>query len=341
MRYRSILNDGLIMNDGDLKHSNVLITGGAGNIGTTLAKRLMGHCRGVMVTDNREPQLDETLRREGKFSFFKQDLTKDNPWRPFENKVDLIFHLAAQTSAYRSNNSIIDDWQVNVKPVIQLLDYLKGKPWRPDIIFSSTATVVGLTEKWPVSEMRREVPLTIYDIHKLTVEKYLKFYREEMSGRCAALRLSNVYGPGGDVHNVQDRGIVNQMLRKALHREGLTLYGQGDYVRDYVYIQDVVDAFISAGIHVSQLNGEAYFIGTGSGHTIQQLAEKIAAQAARRTGHNVSIQRQPFPRGALSIEERSFVADIRSFQERTGWVPATDLDLGIALTADYFCQIGV
>jgi len=317
-----------------LKDKNILITGGAGNIGSLLAQSLIGRCRSVVCSDRREPVKNQGDSRN--ITFIEQDITQDNVWSSFEGKIDLIFHLAAQTSAYRSNESIAEDWKINVKPVIGFLDSLKNKSWRPAMVFSSTATVVGLVNTWPVASNTREVPTTIYDIHKLTVEKYLKYYHEQMGGVSASLRLANVYGPGGGDPTSQDRGIVNQMIRKALSKEALTIYGQGDYVRDYIYIQDVVNAFVCAGEHVESLNGEAYFVGTGKGHTIGQLAEKISKEASRRTGQNVAIKQQPFPAGALSIEQRSFVADSKDFQQLTGWKPAVNLDQGLSLTAEYF-----
>jgi nucleoside-diphosphate-sugar epimerase len=307
----------------------ILITGAAGNIGSMLARGLAGRCASLALTDMREPAPGVAPKGA---AFYKKDITKGGFWRGFAGKFDTIFHLAAQTNAYRSSASVPEDWSVNVKPVAALIDLVLKTTWRPDVVFASTATVIGMTRSRTARAPARESPATVYDLHKFISEKYFAYYAAQLGGKAVSLRLSNVYGPGG-CPSSHGRGMVNMMIRRAIDGLDLELYGSAVYVRDYTYIDDVVNAFIYSAPSIGVLNGKSYFIGTGKGHTIRQLAEKIVSRARAITGVSVGIRSRPFPKRAFEIEKRSFVADIRGFIAATGWKPSIDLDLGIELTA--------
>jgi len=186
-----------------------------------------------------------------------------------------------------------------------------------------------------VDESHPDHPITVYDLHKQMAEQYLRWYTEQGFVRGVTLRLANVYGPG-PLSSRSDRGILNQMVRRALAGEPLTIYGAGDPLRDYIYVKDVARAFIAAARHSAALNGRYFVIGSGQGHTIAEAMRMIAARCGARTGREVPVQHID-PPGALSpIEQRHFVADSHRFCAATGWQAHHTLADGIDLTLEAF-----
>jgi nucleoside-diphosphate-sugar epimerase len=175
----------------------------------------------------------------------------------------------------------------------------------------------------------------MYDLHKQVAEQYLRWYAEQGIVRGVTLRLANVYGPGPRSSR-SDRGILNQMIRRALAGEPLTVYGTGEQVRDYVYVEDAARAFLAAARNGESLTGGCFVIGSGRGHTIDEAMRMIAMRCAARTGIEVPV-RHVEPPGALSpIEQRHFVADTRRFCAATGWHARCTLAEGIDLTMEAF-----
>ncbi len=139
-------------------------------------------------------------------------------------------------------------------------------------------------------------------------EQYLRWYSEQGFVRGVTLRLANVYGPGPR-SSCADRGILNQMIRRALAGEPLTVYGPGDQVRDYLYVEDAARAFLSAAASEEALNGKYFVIGSGVGHTIAEAMEIVAERCALRTGKRVPVVHVKPPAILSPIEQRHFIAD--------------------------------
>ena len=183
----------------------------------------------------------------------------------------------------------------------------------------------------PVNENHPENPMTIYDLHKQMAENYLKYYIQQNVVKGAILRLANVYGPGPKSSR-SDRGILNLMIRKALAGEPLTVYGKGDQLRDYVYVEDVSIAFLTAASKIESVNGRHFVIGSGQGHTIAQAMGLVSERVALKKGKAVPLEHVDPPSPLLPIESRNFVADTRQFSEATGWKAHYMLADGIDLT---------
>lgn len=289
----------------------ILVTGATGYLGSCVLRALSDWSCEVKV--------------------LQTDIRDENIWPGLLKDVDIIFHFAAQTSAYVANEDPVNDVKVNVLPVAALLAACSKHHLRPDIIFSGTVTQAGLTQHWPVNESVKDDPLTVYDIHKLTVEHYLRYYSRQLGGRAVTLRLANLYGPGPSASS-SDRGILNKMVEKALQGKPLTVYGDGNFIRDYIFIDDVARAFLAAGAHIDALKGNYYVIGSGKGHTVADMAQIVAQEAARHTGKSVAVEHVPAPEGLSPIEFRNFVADTASFSSLTGWQAEVDLTEGVRRT---------
>lgn len=301
---------------------NILITGASGLIGSALIERLRDSDN-LIICQSRESHPDQPGLK-----WLKHDLVNDS-WEclaPYE--IDVVYHLAGQTSTYSARKNPVADLAANVLSLLNLLEYFRGRGQCPFMVVAGTATELGLTEQLPINENLPEHPVTFYDLSKLTAEMYLKQYvRDGLASGCA-LRLSNVFGrsrPGQQ----RDRGILDKIFSRAAAGQGITIYGDGNYLRDYIFIDDVVSAFVAAAEHRQQTNGRGFYIGSGEGIALKDAFLKVAALAAKIACTEVVREYVAPPAELSEIEYRNAVIDASAFREATGWVPQYDFDAGI------------
>jgi UDP-glucose 4-epimerase len=326
------LHEGIVADT--FRGKSILITGGAGYLASNLIS-LLRHAECSITRIDRQDTPWDRVGGVAKVTDLFGDVCDPELWHRVVKGVDFIFHFAAQTSTYVANNNPVVDQSINVVPMLYLLEACRQLETHPTVCFSSTVTIVGIPEHMPVNETFPDHPITIYDLHKQMAEQYLMWYARQGFVEGVILRLANVYGPGPRSSR-SDRGILNQMIRRALTSDALTVFGTGDYVRDYVYVEDVARAFISAAKHSNALNGGYFIIGSGRGYTITEAMHLIAQHGAEKTGAPVAVLHVD-PPGALSpIERRNFVADSRRFSVVTGWNARYTLAEGIDLTMEAF-----
>ncbi len=318
-----------------LAGATVLVTGARGFLGSRLCSRLQGVGARVMRLGRARSGESGPPSEPGGSLELTRDVRDPDLWETLPERPDFVFHLAAQTSVRVADDDPARDWEANVHPLLRLLEACRGTGWRPGILFAGSVTQVGVTERWPVDETLPDKPTTMYDRHKLLAEGYLEHYARREWARGATLRLPNVYGPGPAAGS-HDRGVLNAMMRRAQRGEPLTLYGEGREVRDYLFVDDAVDAFLGAAVHLENVNGEHFVLGTGVGHTVAEAFALVADRAAALTGRRVAVETIAAPAGRAGIEERSFVADASRFRGRTGWRPGTSLAEGVDLTLRSF-----
>ena len=259
------------------------------------------------------------------------DIQSCETWQRVLEGVDIVFHLAAQTSLNVAEEDPVADFNANVLPLLHLVETCRREGLCPAVIFAGTVTETGIPIRWPVDETHPDHPLTVYDLHKWMAEQYLKHYVGLGVIRGTVLRLANVYGPGPRSQS-RDRGILNQTIAKALRGETLTIYGSGNQLRDYIYVEDAALAFLTAGANLERVNGKHFVIGTGEGHTLAETFHLVADEVRLITGRRVEIEHVEPPAPLTPIETRNFVADSRSFSELTGWIPSTSLREGMVQT---------
>ena len=313
----------------------ILVTGATGFIGSSVVQTLSEiDCNLICLkTGNRKIEVKPDSK--ARITIRKGDIRTPSIWEELLEEVDIVFHFAAQTSSRFADENPIEDMEINLAPVVRFIETCQKKRIRPDIIFSGTVTQTGLTTNYPVDERRCDIPITIYDINKLAEEKYLQYYSHEMMGRSVTLRLANVYGPGVKSSR-SDRGILNIMVIKALSDKPLTVYGEGNYIRDYIFIDDVVSAFLTAGAKMDVVNGKYYIVGSGKGHSIKEMAETVRDLVAKISGRRIKINHVPIPANLSQIEFRHFVADTLYFRTDSGWKPKFTLQEGISRTIRYY-----
>ena len=312
----------------------VLITGGAGYLAYSLLHLLKDKAASIARLDR--PGADFfPLVGNAEIQNVPADIRSSEVWKTLVTDADIIFHLAAQTSAAVADSDPDEDMAINVRPVTELIKTCRQMQVAPTVLFAGTATECGLTTFIPVNEAVPDHPITMYDRHKLMAEKELEQADKEGVLGSVTLRLPNLYGPGPRSSNA-DRGVLNQMVRRALAGEPLTVYGAGEYIRDYLFVEDAARAFLAAAEQIEAVHGSHFVIGSETGTTIKQAFELIAERVAIQSGTKVDVKRIDPPNPLPVIETRNFTADASLFFERTGWQAAEDLSAGIDQTIGFY-----
>lgn len=308
----------------------ILTTGSSGYIATSVHE-LLAEIDCTVVRHSRNPA--DLPRRSGRARFEDADgdLRSSGAWGGLLAGVDVVLHLAGQTSSSVANEDPARDWDANVVPVIRLLEAVRRRRERPFIVFSGTATEVGITSRIPVDESQLDAPVTVYDLHKLTAEAYIETYSRLGYAAGTTLRLPNVYGPGPPSSS-GDRGVLNAIVRRALAGSSVTIYGDGAPIRDFVFVHDVARAFLAAAAQPERVAGKHYVMGTGQAHSIAEALRLVAGRVEALTGRRVPVEHVPPPGNLSPVEARDFVADPTRFRAATGWRAAVDLKEGIDRT---------
>lgn len=308
-----------------------LVTGGAGFIGSNLVDRLLVEGHAVDVVDNlstgRLANLaDARADRDHEFTFHQMDICDPSVSELLERRrPDVVFHLAAQIDVRVSVADPALDARVNVIGSINVLEGARRAGARKVVFASSGGTIYGDIdpEDLPVSEGHPQHPVAPYGITKKVVTDYLFAYRELHRLEYTSLALANVYGPRQDPHG--EAGVVAIFAGRLLDGTQCTIYGDGSQTRDYVFVDDVVDAFVRAAERGS---GLLCNIGTG----IEASVTDLYSTMARNAGTDMAPLHAEPRAGEL---QRSCV-DAGRARLHLGWVPFTDLSSGTAATLDWF-----
>jgi len=308
----------------NLNGKTAVVTGASGYIGSILVDALLKHsCKVVQVSRSK-------LDSSGQTKTIKADVCNEDTWANIVQQADIIYHLAGNTSVYEAAKNPAESLRSTLLPLNHLTKVSKEMQRKPLVVFASTATVYGLTSRLPVSETLVPKPTTIYDLHKLFAEQQIDLATQQGTIESVSLRLANVYGPSRSGSSANDRGVLNRITANALQGKDLLVYGGGNYLRDYVYITDVVNALLIAGA-TPGLNGEVFNVASGVGNTVKSAFELVASQAELITGKSLTVNFEKCPSGVAPIEFRDFTADITKFIAASGWRPEVNLSEGIAL----------
>ena len=288
----------------DLEGKKIAVTGASGYIGSALVNELVQHsCDVIAISRNNLISRDQIHGMRG-------DLRDLQFWRSIVQESDIIFHLAGNTSLSEASSNPVGSINSSITPIGLLIQAAIMQRKKPRVVFTSTATVYGLLNKLPVSEDVEPKPATNYDLHKLFAEEYLKLASNQGLIEGVSLRLSNVYGPSPCPSTSSDRGVINKVSANAIKGEKLLIFGDGNYFRDSLHMNDVINALILAGI-TSGLGGQSFNIAGGVGLTVKKAFELIAQKAEKLTGQAVKIEFENWPIGSDPIEMRNFVGHLR------------------------------
>jgi nucleoside-diphosphate-sugar epimerase len=314
----------------------ILITGGRGYIGSALAQSLSEiDCR-LILLDQSPVEVWRPEGQRAEIFLLTGDVSGRKSWDDALPGVDYVFHLAAKEYFYRSEHDPERDLKCNTLATLRLLEVCRIQNYRPKIVFSSSANLFGMADTLPVNEDNRDDPLTMWAVHKLTAENYLRLYSRQFGIKSCTLRLANVYGPTVR-WSVNDRVVINRVIVKALGGDALVTYANHGCVRDYVFLDDVVLAFMLAGASCASTSSPVYVIGSGEGRPIADVWQLIAECVREHIGKIVPIRFDDSVK-IEPLELRNFVADTGRFQNATGWKPRTGL-AGLAKGVDISVRV--
>jgi nucleoside-diphosphate-sugar epimerase len=308
----------------------IAITGARGYIGSALAARLADAGYALRLV-SRVADVPDTKAAEN-VDNIAADLCDERSWSELLAGCGTVVHLSSRTDLRAAEADPAGDDAINVEPLRALIRAAENADAPPKVVFASTVTIVGVEHDNPVDEKTPDNPISVYDQHKLACETLLREATQRGVLRACSLRLSNVYGYGRGSINA-NRGILNAMIGRAIEGGALTIFGPGLYLRDFVHLGDVVEAFQAALTFEGVCDGSHYVIASGEGHTLAEAFDYIAQEALRGLGSRIEIRHVPEPADLHPIERRNFVGDWKSFNKLTGWRPRTNLPAGIR---DYF-----
>jgi UDP-glucose 4-epimerase len=302
----------------------VLVTGGAGFIGSHVVDTLLEAGHAVSIVDNLWERGGGRLQNVNpQARFYQVDVRSPGLARVLdEDRPEVICHLAAQHSVKISTEDPIHDAQVNSLGLINLLQCAAHFGVRK-VVFSSSGATYGTVDKMPIDETTPQHPESPYAITKLSGEHYLRFWKDMHGLDFTTLRYGNVYGPRQDPTG--EAGVIAIFARAILLGQPVRIDWDGEQQKDYVFVRDVARANLLA---LAEGGGEAFCIGTGRGASVNALYRGLADIV----GREVEIIRAPKRSGDIYLS----YFDCRKAEVRLGWKAETSLEEGLRLTVDYF-----
>ena len=300
----------------------VLVTGGAGFIGSQTVDRLVLEGHEVVVVDNLSTGKRRNINRAARF--YKIDIQNKRLERVFRNeRPSVVMHLAAQMDVRKSVEDPILDAQVNVLGTLNLLQQAVKYGARKVIFSSSGGAIYGEQEVFPASETHVTQPLSPYGLSKFCGEQYLSYYQRVGGIQVVNLRYANVYGPRQDPYG--EAGVVAIFIQKLLNGEQAIINGNGRQTRDFVFVDDVVEANLSV---MGQQIGGTYNVGTGKETSINDLFRILVEQI----GSTCKELHGPAKQG----EQARSVIDSTKLRHELSWEPRVELPEGLKRTVSYF-----
>ncbi|EGP92859.1 NDP-sugar dehydratase or epimerase [Nitrosarchaeum koreense MY1] len=282
--------------------------GSEGFVGKNLVKGL-SEKHDIYTSD----QLDSTDQ-----NYSKCDITNYDSVEKIVRDVDAVIHLTAH-SLVSSLDGSITNARVNIMGLLNLLESCR-KNSVPKVIFTSASSLVGEPKSFHVNEDHTPKPKTAYGITKLTSEHYLRLYHELYGIDYTVFRFFNIYGP------FQKNGLIPSIFNKIQNNDSITIFGKGDQVRDYVYIEDILPFFEQAASSEIGKN-KVFNMGTGKGSTILEIVKNMSEILKIEP----KIEYQPVRPGEIG----NFVADTTLLHETFGKIPSTDVKIGLSKTIDW------
>jgi CDP-paratose 2-epimerase len=331
---------------GSTRAQVTLITGGAGFVGANVAHRLLSEGRRVLILDNlSRAGVERNLQwlrdvHGADVELVTEDIRDREAVAHAVARSTQVFHFAAQVAVTTSLVDPVEDFSVNALGTLNVLEAIRAQPAPPPIIMTSTNKVYGGLEDVALErEGRHYAPVAAdlrargiseaqpldfhspYGCSKGTADQYVRDYARTYGIQSVVFRMSCIYGP--HQFGTEDQGWVAHFLLRALERSPITLYGDGMQVRDILFVEDLVDAFLLAERNIARLSGQAFNIGGGPGNVISllDLLDRIEALHGERP--HVEFERW------RTGDQRYYVSDTTRFQQATGWKPQVGVREGV------------
>jgi UDP-glucose 4-epimerase len=311
----------------------VMITGGLGFIGSNLARRLVELGADVLLVDSLIDDYGGNLFNidgiEDRLRVNIADVRQASTMNYLVRDREVIFNLAGQVSHIDSMLDPATDLEINCRSQLTLLEACRRHNADAKVVFAGTRQIYGRPDRLPVDETHLVRPTDINGINKAAGEQYHLVYNNVFGVRACSLRLTNIYGPRQLIkHNRQ--GFIGWFVRLALDDQEIQVFGDGSQVRDFVYVDDAVEAFLRAGA-TDRVNGLALNVG---GH--EHLTHKELVETLLRVAGTGRVRYVEWPEEKKKIDIGSFYADSTRFRAATGWQSSVDIREGLARTMDFY-----
>ena len=299
-----------------------LVTGGAGFIGSHLVDRLLKEGHKVAVIANLSTGKLKNLNSGA--TFYHVDITHPSVQDIFQREQpDVVFHLAAQISVSESTKAPVHDGEINVIGTLRLLEAVRRSGIEKFIYSSTGGALYGDPTVNPCAEQTPIIPLSPYGLSKYLAEQYVELYHRLHHLNYSILRYGNVYGPRQDPHG--EAGVVAIFSRAMLEGKQPKIFGEGDQERDFVYVDDVVDANMCV---MTKGDCAAYNIGTGQGTNVNYIYESLR--------HITKYKWDAEHRTARPGEVYKMRLECKKAYDELGWAPQVSLEEGLERTAEFF-----
>jgi UDP-glucose 4-epimerase len=314
-------------------HSRVLVTGGLGFIGSNLARRLVGLGAQVTVVDSLIPQYGGTPHNIADFRD-RVDVNVCDVRDRFAieylvKEQDYLFNLAGQTSHLDSMIDPQTDLDINASAQLSILEACRKVNPAIRVVFASTRQLYGRPDYLPVDEKHPIRPVDVNGINKLAGEWYHLLYSNVHGIRSSVLRLTNTYGPGMRVKDARQT-FLGIWVRQLIAGEAIKVFGDGQQLRDFTFVDDCVDALLAAAASDLAI-GKAYNLGGMEVVSLKTLAELMTSLV-----HDSRHEIVPFPAERKAIDIGDYYSDFGLIRKDLGWNPQIDLRQGLMRTLDYY-----
>lgn len=300
----------------------ILVTGGAGFIGSHVADALLAQGHEVHVVDDLSSGRAENVGDRA--TFHKLDIRSDRIKNLFsDNGYDVLVHHAAQMDVRRSVADPSFDADVNIRGFLNLMEAGRSEGLRKVVFASTGGAIYGEPDYAPQDENHALRPLSPYGIAKLATEKYLFYYEQEYGIPYVSLRYGNIYGPRQNPHG--EAGVIAIFIDRLLSGDQPVIYGDGEQTRDYVYVGDVVRANVAALSH----EGSGIFnVGTARETSVNTLFHLLKEEIAPEV--------KEYHEAGRPGEQRRSILDFGRIRSELGWTPQTDIEEGLLETVSWF-----
>src|SRR4051812_25336224 len=306
-----------------------MITGGLGFIGSNIARRLAGLGADVLLIDSLIPDSGGNFFNiDGVADRVRvniADVRQESTMNQLVRDREVIFNLAGQVSHIDSMRDPYTDLDINCRSQLSILEACRKHNPRVKVVYAGTRQVYGKPDSLPVTEDHLVRPTDVNGINKAAGENYHLLYNNVFNVRACSLRLTNVYGPRQLIkHNRQ--GFIGWFIRLALEGREIEIFGDGSQFRDFVFVDDAVDAFLRAGAS-DDVNGEVFNVGGSEPISHSDLVRLLIELAG-----SGSVRYVPWPPEKKAIDIGSFYADSSRFQRAVGWTAHVPLRAGLGKT---------
>ena len=316
-----------------MKNKKILITGGLGMIGSTLTNKLIKLDAEVTI-------IDSLVKPFGGNFFNINDLKKlvtvnisdirdKESMKVLIKDKDIVFNLAAQVSHNDSLQNPSLDADINYIGHLNVLEAARNYNPAAKIIHAGSRLQFGKILKNPVSEDHPLNPLTPYALNKTAAENLYLYYNRVFNIPVVIFRIANPYGPRCQMQHSKYT-IINWFIRNAMEDKEIIIYGNGEQIRDYIFVEDLADAFILASDD-ENISNEVFNLGSGTGTRFKDMVQSVVETVGKG-----KIKFVPWPPGYLNIETGDYITDISKIKQFFEWSPKIKLDEGISITVDYY-----